>query len=81
MIVVAQKELDPRRSNPEADLIGQVQNLTLLAMISIVEPPRAEAKAAIAECKKTGIRVRMITGDHATTAAAIAANSGSKGGL
>jgi len=40
-------------------------------MIGIVDPPRPEARVAIAECKSAGIQVRMITGDHAVTAAAI----------
>ena len=44
---------------------------TLLAMVGIVDPPRAEAKVAIEQCHRAGIEVRMITGDHAVTAAAI----------
>ena len=48
-------------------------------MAGIVDPPRSEAKAAIAECRDAGIRVRMITGDHATTAAAIAGELGIEG--
>ena len=40
-------------------------------MVGIVDPPRAEAKAAIDQCHRAGIEVRMITGDHAVTAAAI----------
>ena len=48
-------------------------------MVGIVDPPRPEAKAAIAECHSAGIRVRMITGDHASTAAAIAAELGIEG--
>ena len=48
-------------------------------MVGIVDPPRPEAKAAIAECRDAGIRVRMITGDHATTAAAIAGELGIEG--
>ena len=63
---------------PVGDLIDLVQDLTLLAMVGIVDPPRAEAKKAIAECRDAGIRVRMITGDHATTAAAIATSSASR---
>ena len=54
-------------------------DLTLLAMVGIVDPPRPEAKAAIAECHGAGIEVRMITGDHAVTAAAIAHELGIAG--
>ena len=50
-----------------------------MALIGIVDPPRKEAKDAIALCHDAGIRVRMITGDHATTAAAIAAQLGIEG--
>jgi len=45
--------------------------LTLLGMTGIMDPPRPEAVAAVAECRGAGIRVKMITGDHAVTAAAI----------
>jgi len=45
--------------------------LTLLGMAGMIDPPRAEAIAAVAECHTAGIRVKMITGDHAKTAAAI----------
>jgi Ca2+-transporting ATPase len=79
VMVVAQRDLDPASFNPDGDLLGLVQDLTLLAMVGIVDPPRAEAKAAIAECRQAGIRVRMITGDHATTAAAIAGELGIEG--
>ncbi|MFC7480975.1 cation-translocating P-type ATPase [Luedemannella flava] len=79
VMVVAQRDLDPSSFDPAGDLIGQVRNLTLLAMVGIVDPPRPEAKAAIAQCHAAGIRVRMITGDHATTAAAIATELGIEG--
>jgi P-type Ca2+ transporter type 2C len=79
VMVVAQRDFDPASFNPDGDLLGLVQDLTLLAMVGIVDPPRAEAKAAIAECRTAGIRVRMITGDHATTAGAIAAELGIEG--
>ncbi len=45
--------------------------LTLLGMVGIIDPPRAEAIDAIAQCRAAGISVKMITGDHARTAAAI----------
>ncbi len=46
-------------------------SLTLLGMVGMIDPPRPEAIAAIAECHSAGIQVKMITGDHAKTAAAI----------
>jgi len=77
VIVVAQRDFDPATVAAAGDrLLDLVQELTLLAMVGIVDPPRPEARAAIAECRDAGIRVRMITGDHATTAAAIAAELG-----
>ncbi len=51
-----------------ADVQG---GLTLLGMFGIIDPPRAEAISAVALCRSAGIRVKMITGDHALTARAI----------
>jgi magnesium-transporting ATPase (P-type) len=49
---------------------------TLLALVGIVDPPREEAVRAVRECHRAGIRVKMITGDHAETARAIGAQLG-----
>jgi P-type Ca2+ transporter type 2C len=62
-----------------ADLLSVVNGLTLLTIVGIVDPPRSQAKAAIAKAHAAGIEVRMITGDHAVTAAAIAARLGIRG--
>lgn len=47
------------------------QGLTLIGLVGLIDPPRADAIAAIAECRDAGIGVKMITGDHKGTAAAI----------
>jgi len=56
-----------------ADLEG---GLSLLGVVGIIDPPREEAVHAVARCRSAGIRVKMITGDHARTAVAIAARFG-----
>jgi len=48
----------------------------LLGLVGLIDPPREEAIAAVAECQQAGLRVKMITGDHAVTAAAIGAQLG-----
>ena len=50
--------------------------LTLLGVVGIIDPPREEATAAVRACQSAGIRVKMITGDHAITARAIGAQMG-----
>ena len=78
VMVVARRDFDRATFDPNANLIELVTDLTLLAMVGIVDPPR-EAKAAITECHRAGIQVRMITGDHAVTAAAIGRELGIEG--
>ncbi len=54
--------------------------LTLLGLQGMIDPPRAEAIRAVGECQSAGIAVKMITGDHAGTAVAIARQLGLQGG-
>src|SRR6476659_9191433 len=79
VLAVASRDIDRTSFDPHGPLLDEVQGLTLLALIAIVDPPRKEAKDAIARCKEAGIRARMITGDHVTTAAAIAGQLGIEG--
>ena len=53
---------------------------TLLGLVGLMDPPRPEALAAVAECRRAGVRVVMITGDHAATAAAIGTGLGLRAG-
>ncbi len=56
---------------------GEVEcGFTLLGLVGITDPPRPEAVEAVASCLRAGVRVKMITGDHALTAAAVAERLG-----
>jgi Ca2+-transporting ATPase len=79
LVALAAKDFDPAAFDPGADLLPLVSGLEMLALLGIVDPPRPAAKASIATAKAAGIRVRMITGDHAVTAAAIAGQLGIDG--
>jgi Ca2+-transporting ATPase len=79
VIATARKDFDPAAFDPGADLLSLVTGLELLALVGMVDPPRPTARASIATAKKAGIRVRMITGDYAVTAAAVAGQLGIDG--
>ncbi len=58
------------------DLSAWVDELCFMGLIGLMDPPRPEARQAIADCQHAGIAVKMITGDHQTTASAIAGELG-----
>jgi cation-transporting P-type ATPase F len=68
-----------RHTTPDHDTLGHEhvrEGLTFLGLQGMIDPPRAEAIAAVANCRRAGILVKMITGDHAVTARVIAARVG-----
>ena len=72
VLAFAYKEL----KGQEALGLEDEQDLIFLGLISMMDPPREESKAAVAECIRAGIKPIMITGDHKITAAAIAKRIG-----
>jgi len=69
VLAIAYKEVKNTNVNFEKDL-------TLLGLIALEDPPRKEVRQAIKSCREAGIRVMMITGDHALTARSIAEQVG-----
>ncbi len=63
-------------SDEEELTLDDEYDLIFIGLIAMMDPPREESKAAVAECKRAGIRPIMITGDHKVTAAAIAKRIG-----
>ncbi len=63
---------------PEGEELNESQEskMVLLGLVGMMDPPRPEVPEAVARAKKAGIRVVMITGDHALTAAAVAREVG-----
>jgi magnesium-transporting ATPase (P-type) len=73
-LAVAYRPLEPHEDPSSGERLER--NLIFAGTVGIIDPPRAEAAAAIGEARRAGIRVIMITGDHPRTAARIAADLG-----
>ena len=74
VLAMAYKELDHKPTKEEMKNIEK--DLTYIGMVGMIDPPREEAKIAVEKCKTAGIKTVMITGDHKTTAVAIAKQLG-----
>lgn len=74
VLAIAYKQIETVPEEPTAE---QLENgLTFMGLVGMIDPPRPEAKVAVATCRKAGIRPVMITGDHVATASAIAKELG-----
>jgi magnesium-transporting ATPase (P-type) len=78
VLAAASRDVDAAKSDLSLDdLSPDTDNgLIFLGLVGIIDPPRPEAIAAIKTCREAGIRVKMITGDHAGTATAIGREMG-----
>lgn len=74
VLAIAYKELDSLPATAKSEDLEY--GLTFMGMFGMIDPPRPEAKIAVATCKKAGIKPVMITGDHVITASAIAKELG-----
>jgi calcium-translocating P-type ATPase len=74
VIAVAYKTAEAKKLDLLFDDVND--DLILVALFGLIDPPRSEAILAVKECQHAGINVKMITGDHAMTAAAIAEQVG-----
>ena len=74
VLAVAYKEVEALPENPVSQELEN--DLIFWGLVGMIDPPRPEAKAAVATCRKAGIKPVMITGDHVVTASAIAKELG-----
>ncbi|MGW3322141.1 cation-translocating P-type ATPase [Streptomyces virginiae] len=79
VMAAAMRDLDPDDFDPDGDLLAYVTELRMTSLVGMVDPPREEAKAAVADAQAAHIRVRLVTGDDVTTGAAIARQIGIPG--
>ncbi|MBI1889909.1 MAG: calcium-translocating P-type ATPase, PMCA-type [Burkholderiales bacterium] len=78
-LLIASREVPAHLFKSEENLLDWVDDLTFIGLVGLMDPPRPEAKIAIAQCREAGIAVKVITGDHHLTASSIAAELGLQG--
>jgi sodium/potassium-transporting ATPase subunit alpha len=81
VIMLCEKTMRPSNSpgsNAFSDEVAEnaLDDLTIIGILGIIDPPRPETASTVAECRRAGIRFFMVTGDYGLTAAAIAHNIG-----
>ncbi|MSP41767.1 MAG: HAD family hydrolase [Alphaproteobacteria bacterium] len=81
VLAVASRDVPLEEFDMCGDHVALVQGLTFLGIVGLMDPPRKEAREAIALCHRAGVQVKMITGDHKLTAAAVAAELGIEGDI
>ena len=81
VLALAGRTIPAGEFDPAGDHMAWTDQLTLFGLVGLIDPPRSEARAAIATCRNAGIGVKMITGDHRSTAAAIASDLGLDGAV
>ncbi|MGY1663919.1 cation-translocating P-type ATPase [Geodermatophilus sp. SYSU D00705] len=79
VMAAAVRDLDPGDFDPAGDLDAYLTDLEMTSLVAMVDPPRAESKAAVERAQAAHIRVRMVTGDDVVTGAAIAGQLGIPG--
>ena len=79
VMAAAWRDLDPAAFDADGDLLAYVEQLQMTSLVGMVDPPREQSRAAVADAQAAHIRVRMVTGDDVTTGAAIAEQLGIPG--
>ncbi|MBL8471709.1 MAG: HAD-IC family P-type ATPase [Rhodocyclaceae bacterium] len=79
VLALAGRSIPATQFDAGADLRAWLDELSLIALAGITDPPRREVMAALQQCRAAGIAVKMLTGDHRATAAAIATELGLAG--
>ena len=79
VLAAATKDIDPKDFDPAGDLLALMADLELWSIVGLIDPPRPSSKPAVEQAQAAHIRVRMVTGDDATTGAAVASQLGIPG--
>lgn len=79
VLALARRRIPARSFDPAADLWDWADDWTFLGVAGLMDPPRPEAAQAIVHCRRAGVQVKMITGDHKITAAAVGRELGLTG--